>query len=110
MLVFFVFPYGSTIIENKRVYGFLEKYPPVKISYASYKANRASLIQASYDKATLEKMFPGREFPNLSFTYYDIRFLTWEQICALCKGFGITASRKLPARRRALRLYMQENC
>lgn len=110
MLVFFVFPYGSTIIENKRVYGYLEKYPPVKISYAAYRANYNSLIQASYDKPTLEKMFPGREFPNISFTYFEIRFLTWEQLCDLCKAFGITTNRKNSLRRRSLRLYMQENC
>lgn len=110
MLVFFKFPRGSTIIENKRVYGFLEQYQPVKISHAAYKANLASLVQAPYDKPTLERLFPGREFPAISFTYSEIRYLSWEQLCALCKAFGITTNREKSLRRRALRKFFKENC
>lgn len=110
MLVFFRYPKGSTIINGKRIYGYLEKHKPVMVSWGVYKAFKDSLIQASYSKRVLQEMFPGREFPNLSFTYHEIRFLTWEQMCELCKAFGFTTNRSNASRRRKLRKFVKENC
>lgn len=110
MLVFFRYPYGSTIIDGKRIYGYLEKHDPVIIPWETYRAFRQDLIQASYNKSTLERMFPGREFPNISFTYHQIRFLDWEQMCQLCKAFGFTTNRSNESRRLKLRRFMKEHC
>lgn len=110
MIVFFHHPRGSTIIENKRVYGFLEPYDPVRISWEAYKANKGNVIQASYDRRLLEKMFPGKTFPDISFTYHEIRFLTWGQMCDLCRAFGFTTNRSNSSRRRKLRKFMKKNC
>lgn len=110
MLVFFHHPKGSTIIEEKRVYGYLERYDPARISWAAYVANKGNVIQASYDRKLLEKMFPGSIFPDISFTYHQIRFMNWEQMCDLCQAFGFTTNRSNASRRRKLRKFMKENC
>ena len=110
MLVFFRHPYGSTKINGKLIYGYLESHAPVVIPWNVYKQCKNSLIQAPYDKRILEELFPDRTFPDLTFTYYGLRFLNWEQMCALCQAFGFTTSRSNVARRRKLRRFMQENC
>ena len=98
------------MINGRRIYGYLERHAPVVVPWEVYKACRNSLIQASYSKHVLEELFPGREFPNLAFTYHEIRFLTWEQMCALCKAFGFTTNRSKASRRRKLRKFMREHC
>ena len=110
MLVYYRFPRGSTVIDNQRVYGFLEKFPPARISWGSYKANKHDLILASYTKEILESMFPGSTFPDINFTYAEIIHLDWEQLCGLCKGFGITTSRQNRLRRRSIVKFMKEYC
>lgn len=110
MLVFFRYPKGSTQINGRRIYGFLEKHGPVVVPWGIYKVYRNSLIQASYTQEVLEALFPGREFPKLSFTYHEIRYLDWEQMCALCNAFGFTTKRSNTSRRRKLRKFMKENC
>ena len=110
MLVFFMHPYGSTQINGRRIYGYLERHAPVVVPWAVYKQHRASLIQASYTQEVLEAIFPGREFPKLSFTYHEIRYLDWEQMCSLCNAFGFTSKRSNASRRRKLRRFMKENC
>jgi hypothetical protein len=110
MLVHFSYPYGSTIIDGKRIYGYLERYDPVKVPWETYKAYRGTLIQVPYSKRTLEKMFPGREFPNITFTFSQIRSLSWDQMCDLCKAFGFTSRRSNESRRRKLRKFIKYNC
>ena len=110
MLVFYGYPYGSTMIHGRRIYGYLEKHGPVVVPWEVYKANQPDLIQASYDKDVLEQLFPGREFPKISFTYHEIRFLSWEQMCALCQAFGFTTNRSNASRRRKLRKFFREHC
>lgn len=110
MLVFFDYPYGSTIIDGKRIYGYLEPHEPVKVPWSTYRLFRPSLRQAPYSKRTLEKMFPGQEFPNISFTYSELRLLDWEQMCALCKAFGLTTKRSNESRRRKLRQFIKLHC
>lgn len=108
MLVFYRYPYGSTNVDGVQVYGYLEKFPPARVSWNSFKNNQGSLIQASYTKDRLELLFPGSQFPNISFMYSDLRYLSWEQMCALCKGFGLITSRKNNDRRKALREFLKE--
>jgi len=110
MLVFFKYPQGSTMINGKRIYGWLERHGPVVVPWGVYKQCQNSLIQAPYNKQILEQLFPGREFPNLSFTYHQIRFLDWEQMCALCQAFGFTTNRSNASRRRKLRKFMKVSC
>ena len=110
MLVFYKHPYGSTMLGGRRIYGFLERHAPVVVPWIVYKANQEDLIQASYDKHILEVMFPGNEFPSISFTYHQIRFLSWEQMCDLCKAFGFTTNRSKASRRRKLRKFFKEYC
>jgi hypothetical protein len=110
VLVFFKFPKGSTIIDGKRVYGYLEPHDPVRLPWSVYKQHSQDVIQAPYDKKILESMFPGKSFPNLSFTYHEIRFLDWEQMCSLCNAFGFTTNRSNISRRRKLRKFMKEYC
>lgn len=110
MLVFFSYPKGSKIIDGKRIYGYLEPYDPVRLSWESYKAHKKDLIQASYDKQLLERMFPGKTFPSISFTYHQIRFLSWEQMCELCQAFGFTTNRSNESRRRKLRKFFKQYC
>ncbi len=110
MLVYFRYPKGSTMINGRRIYGFLEIHGPTVVPWAIYKAFKNSLIQASYTKDVLEQLFPGNEFPKLSFTYNEIRFLSWEQQCALCKAFGFTTNRSRDSRRRKLRNFMKAYC
>lgn len=110
MLVFYRHPYGSTMINGKRIYGYLERHGPVVVPWSVFKDARSSLIEASYTKDVLEQLFPNREFPNLSFTYHEIRFLNWEQMCALCKAFGFTTNRSKDSRRRKLRKFIKEHC
>ena len=98
------------MINGKRIYGYLENHGPVVIPWDVYKANKQDLMQASYDKDVLEQMFPGKEFPQMSFTYHQIRFLEWSQLCALCKAFGFTTPRSTNSRRRQLRKFFRENC
>jgi len=110
MLVFYRYPKGSTMINGRRIYGYLEQHGPVVVPWAIYKAFQNSLIQASYSKEVFEQLFPGRTFPNLSFTYHEIRFLSWEQMCELCKAFGFTTNRSKESRRRKLRSFIKEHC
>lgn len=110
MLVFYAYPRGSTIVDGKRIYGYMEPYEPVKISWDAYRSRKKDFIQAAYNKANLEKMFPGREFPDISFNYHEIRELDWNDMCALCKAFGITTNRCNRLRRRKLREFIKENC
>lgn len=110
MLVFYKHPKGSTMLNGRRIYGFLEMHAPVVVPWSVFKTCQNTLIQASYTKDILEQLFPGREFPNVSFTYHEIRFMTWEQMCSLCSAFGITTSRNNQSRRRELRHFMKENC
>lgn len=110
MLVFFSYPYGSTIIDGKRIYGYLERHDPVVVPWNTYRQFQKTLIQAPYTKQYLEKRFPGSVFPNITFTYHEIRFLSWEQMCDLCKAFGFTTSRESRLRRRQLRKFMKEHC
>jgi len=110
MLVFYKYKLGSTMLDGRRIYGYLEAYPPAHISWDVYKANHGNLLQVPYNKRNLEAMFPGRTFPVISFTYYEIRFLSWEQMCALCKALGITTGRRKDSRRRKLRKFFKENC
>lgn len=110
MLVFFKYPRGSTKINGRHIYGFLERHAPVVVPWEVYKIHRKSLMQASYSKRILEILFPGRIFPNLSFTYHEIRFLNWKQMCSLCDAFGFTTNRSNISRRRKLRNFMKENC
>jgi hypothetical protein len=110
MLVFFKYPKGSTMLNGRRIYGFLENHGPVVVPWNVYRTCKNSLIQASYNKEIFEQLFPGIEFPNLSFTYHQIRFLSWEDMCSLCKAFGITTSRSNQSRRQELRKFMRENC
>lgn len=110
MLVFYRYPYGSTMLHGRRIYGYLENHGPVVISWDLYKANQEDLIQASYDRDTLSLMFPGRNFPDISFTYSEIRYLNWEQMCALCRAFGFTTNRSNSSRRRKLRKFFKEHC
>jgi hypothetical protein len=98
------------MINGRRIYGYLERHAPVVVPWEVYKAHTNRLIQASYDKRILEELFPGREFPNIAFTYHEMRFLNWEQMCALCKAVGITTNRSNASRRRALRKFFRENC
>jgi len=110
MLVYFRYPKGSTIINGKRIYGYLERHAPVMIPWEVYKTYKGNLIQASYNKHILEGLFPGREFPNLSFTYHEIRFLDWEQMCALCSALGFTTNRSNTSRRLKLRKFFKFHC
>ena len=98
------------MINGRRIYGYLEPHGPVVVSWDIYKASRKDLMQASYSKEILEALFPGREFPNVSFTYHEIRFLDWEQMCMLCRAFGFTTNRLKAPRRTKLRKFMRENC
>ena len=110
MFVFYHTPYGSTIIDGRRIYGFLEKYPPAHVTWDVFRANKGNLIQASYTPERLSALFPNTTFPCISFIYSDLRYLTWEQMCALCKSFGIKTARSNSQRRKALRKFMQEHC
>ena len=110
MLVFFRYPYGSTIINGRRIYGYLERHAPVMVPWEIYRLFKNSLVQASYSKDIFEQLFPGKTFPNISFTYNEIRYLNWEQMCELCKAFGFTTNKSNPLRRRKLRKFIKENC
>lgn len=110
MFVFYRYPYGSTIIDGRRIYGYMEKYEPVRVTWDVFRANKGNLIQASYNPQRLSSIFPGATFPNLSFIYSDLRILTWDQMRALCKAFGITSGRTNNERRRTLRKFIQERC
>ncbi len=110
MFVFYRYRLGSTMIDGRRIYGYLEKHPPVRVTWDVFRANKGNLIEASYTPERLKMLFPNSEFPPVSFVYSDLRYLTWEQMCGLCKAFGITTPRTNSARRRALRAFMQEHC
>jgi len=110
MIVFYKFPHGSTMFGNQRIYGYLERYAPVQIPWKLWLVNKDSLVAASYDKQILEQIFPGREFPHISFTYAQIRYLTWTQLCDLCKACNITTSRRNDMRKKKLQRFFQENC
>jgi hypothetical protein len=111
MLVFYKYKLGSTIIDGKRIYGYMEKYPPVQVSWDTYRANAGNLIQATYTQERLQALFPDGVFPNVSFIYSDIRYLTYDQMCALCRGFGISGgNRKNEKRRKSLRAFLKEKC
>jgi hypothetical protein len=109
MLVFYKYPYGSTIIDGQRIYGYLEKYPPARVSWDVFR-NTPNLMEASYTPQRLKMLFPSAEFPNVSFMYSDLRYLEWEDMCALCKAFNITTGRSNSERRKALRTFLKEKC
>ena len=110
MLVHYAYPKGSIVVHGKRVHGFLEPNDPVTIPWGEYKHAPQTYVQASYNKEILEKIFPGGEFPNVTFTYHQMRFLTWEHLCAICKGVGLKTSREKGKRRQALRKFFREYC
>lgn len=110
MFVFSIYPYGSRFIDGHRVYGYLENQPATRVSWTTYKTHQSALIQASYTPERFKLLFPHSEFPSVSFIYSDLRYLTWEQMCALCKGFGIITARTNHERRKALRHFLQEHC
>lgn len=98
------------MINGRRIYGYLEYHAPVVVSWDIYRQHKNSLMAASYNKDILEELFPGGKFPNIEFTYYEIRHLDWEQLCALCQGFGFTTNRSNESRRRKLKIFIRENC
>lgn len=110
MLAFYYRPYGSTTIDGVCIPGYLEKVPAARISWKAFRENKGVLIEASYTPDRLRQLFPNSEFPRVSFMYSDLRDLTWEQMCGLCKGFGITTARNNFQRRKALRAFMKEFC
>ena len=110
MLVFYKYKLGSTIINGQRIYGYMEKHPPVQVSWDVYRANAGNLVQATYTKERLQSMFPGSEFPSISFIYSDLRYFTYEQMCALCRSFGLTGNRTTENKRKALRTFLKEKC
>lgn len=110
MLCYYKFPKGSVVINGRHVYGYLEAHGPVKVPWRIYRAYRNTLIQAPYNKSILEDLFPNRVFPDISFTYGEIRYLTWEQMCDLCKAFGLTTGRSNKSRRKKLKMFMREHC
>jgi len=110
MLVYFKQPKGSIRLDGVLVHGFAELQEPSRISWECYKNHRKMLVQACYNKERLERLFPNGDFPNISFTYSDLRYLTWEQLCDLCKGFGIKTNRKSRLRLKKLRRFMKAHC
>jgi hypothetical protein len=57
MIVFYKFPRGSTVFGHKRIYGYLEPYPPVQVPWRIWLNNQNSFIAASYDKCFQEENF-----------------------------------------------------
>jgi len=110
MFVFYKKPLGVTYVDDKPIHGYMEKHPPIRISWANYRRFAPNLIQASYTPERLKMLFPKADFPNIIFLYSDLRYLTWEQMCGLCKGFGITTARTNHERRKALRNFLKEYC
>jgi hypothetical protein len=111
MFVYFRYPHGYTYLEGKKIYGFLEMMPSTHISYETWRLNKnKTLIQEPFNKDNLSRLFPGIEFPNVSFTLNDIRHLSWDDMCALCKAFGLKTKRDNVSRRTALRKFIKEHC
>jgi hypothetical protein len=110
MFAFYYRPYGSTTVEGICVPGYLEKFPPARLSWNAFRQNKGVLIEAAYTPDRLKLLFPDSTFPQICFMYSDLRDLSWEQMCGLCKGFGITTSRNNFERRRTLRAFMKEYC
>ena len=108
--VFYRYPYGSTIIDGKRIYGYLEKHPAVRVTWDVFRNYKQSFIEVAYNTQRLQSLFPDKSFPSVDFLYSDLRELTWEQMCGLCKAFGITSSRSNGERRKALRKFLKEKC
>ena len=62
-----------------RVYGRSTGQAPVDIPFDIYNAYRDFLIDATYREEHLSKMF-DRPFPEMAFTYNEIRYLPEEQL------------------------------
>jgi hypothetical protein len=108
--VHYAFPKGSIVVKGTRIYGYLEPQPAVIVPWGEYKHAPSNYVQAQYTKPILQAMFPGGEFPNVAFTYHEMRFLDWEQMCAICKGVGLKTNREKGKRRAKLRKFFRENC
>jgi hypothetical protein len=109
MFVFYKYKLGSTIINGRRIYGYMEKYPPTRVTWDEFRANKGNLIAATYTPELLSSLFPGSAFPTINFLYSDLRYLTYEQMCALCKAFGLTG-RTNEKKRRILKHFLREYC
>ena len=60
--------------KHIRIYGRNLGFPPTDISFDLYQKIKDSVDDASYNKQILQRMF-GKEFPQIAFTYHEIRFL-----------------------------------
>jgi len=54
MRVFLALPHGTTMIDNKRVHGYLDRMPPAYITYKGFRANQNNLLELPHDASSLK--------------------------------------------------------
>lgn len=63
------------MIDNKRIYGYMDKMAPTTISWASYKTNKLNLLEVPYDAESL-KLKTGKDFVlGIRFTFPELLIL-----------------------------------
>jgi hypothetical protein len=72
ILVFFSSPYGYTVFNEQKIWGFLDKQEPVQIPYLHYKKNKTSFVEAPYTSERLSRLLGWEVFPGVLFRLSEI--------------------------------------
>jgi len=91
MLVYHAEPMGYTSVDGKRVYGeyfSYGKFGPTEITYEQFRKYRPLLKELPITGAWLSEKF-GKNFPECSFTYTQMRKLSFDKLVEVAKLLGI---------------------
>lgn len=107
ILVFSIYPRGGLQYDNHLIPGYLEPFDPCDVSFDFYQIYKTNLRFASYTKSRLEKLF-HKPFPNISFTYREIKYLTLEQISEINNILGLCSGDNLQKHIKALKRFLKQ--
>lgn len=102
--------HGGPVINGTKVPGWLDPLPPARITHRVYYHKRHLLHVAPYTKGLLECIFGG-EFPDLTFTMHQVKYLNHSQLVVLCQALKITSSKIQSTEDRQVAVYnhLKEN-
>lgn len=106
ILVFSIYPRGHLEYDGYSIPGYLEPFEPCDVPLSFYKTYKKNLRLAEYSSDRLQRLF-HKKFPPISFTYREIKLLSYEQICEINRILGIkSATETIGSHRKILREYL----
>jgi hypothetical protein len=89
MLVYAKNPNGMLMLGGRRIYGAEMVQGPTDVPFELYDQCREALIEATYREGHLQKIF-GKPFPEVAFTYHEVRFIPDKTLDKLLVCMGRT--------------------